>query len=102
MTLFSDDAAAIFDDVLGVDAIYTPEGGDPVALRVIPSRPDAAVSFGQRSFVAETATFLVLVEDVADLCEGDALRVGSDDFVVQGAPRRDDRQVYWIVEARPA
>jgi hypothetical protein len=41
----------------GIDAVCTPAGGEPVAVRVIASRPDTIVGFAETRIHAETATF---------------------------------------------
>jgi hypothetical protein len=43
----------------GIDATYTPAGGDPVGVRVIARRPDTSVGFGETRIHVETATFEV-------------------------------------------
>jgi hypothetical protein len=40
----------------GIDATYTPAGGNPVSVRVIVCRPDTIVGFGETRLHAETAT----------------------------------------------
>ena len=57
----------------GIDAVYTPAGGEPVSVRVITRRPD------------------------------DQLTVDGQTFVVQGEPeRRDSDRLVWTVDVRPA
>jgi hypothetical protein len=52
------DGVAIYDvRRVGVDAVYTPAGADPVPVRVIARRPDTIVGFGETRIHAETATF---------------------------------------------
>lgn len=102
---FAADTAAIFGDVLAEDATYIPQGGAHFALRVIRSRPDEAVGFGERRLVSDTAMFLVQAADLERLGrppgEGDEIRVGEASYTVQGAPRRGERHLYWMIEARP-
>jgi hypothetical protein len=45
MTAFEGAVDATFA-AFGVDATYTPAGGDPVGVRVIAKRPDTIVGFG--------------------------------------------------------
>jgi hypothetical protein len=87
----------------GIDAVYTPAGGEPVPVRVIACRPDTIVGFGDTRIHAETATFEVRANEVASPRPGDQLTVGDETFVIQGEPeRRDpDRQV-WDLEMRLA
>jgi hypothetical protein len=87
----------------GIDAVYTPAGGDPVPVKVIARRPDAIAGFGETRIRSETATFEVRASEVASPRPGDQLTVGAETFVVQGEPeRRDPDRLVWTLDARPA
>jgi hypothetical protein len=87
----------------GIDAVYTPAGGDPVTVRVIARRPDTIVGFGETRIHAETASFEIRSSQVADPRPGDQLTVDGEGFVVQGEPeRRDADRLVWTVDVRPA
>ena len=58
MTAFQGAVDATFV-AFGIDAVYTPAGGEPVSVRVIARRPDTIVGFGETRINAETATFEV-------------------------------------------
>ena len=75
----------------GVDALYTPAGGDPVPVRVIARRPDTIVGFGETRIHAETATFEIRASEVASPRPDDQLIVDGQTFVVQGEPERRSR-----------
>lgn len=104
---FAADTAAIFADVLGADARYTPTGGSATALRVVPSRPDEVTDFGGARIRSAAATFLVKVADVAAPADGDRLDLLASDgtvaesFRVQGKPVRGRNRLYWRVDTRP-
>ena len=86
----------------GIDAVYTPAGGEPVSVRVIPRRPDMIVGFGDTRIHAETATFEVRASEVADPRQSDQLTVGGETFVIQGEPeRRDPDRLVWSLDMRP-
>jgi hypothetical protein len=87
----------------GVDAVFTPMGGDPITVRVIARRPDTIVGFGETRIHAETAIFEVRTSEVATPRPGDRLTVDSEGFVVQGEPeRRDPDRLVWTVDVRRA
>jgi hypothetical protein len=65
MTVFQGAVDATFA-AFGIDATYTPAGGEPVAVRVIARRPDTIVGFGKTRIHAETATFEVRASDIAN------------------------------------
>jgi hypothetical protein len=62
----------------GIDALYAPAGGEPVLVRVIARRPDTIVAFGETRIHAETATFEVRANEVADPRPDDQLTVAGD------------------------
>jgi tRNA-Thr(GGU) m(6)t(6)A37 methyltransferase TsaA len=64
MTVFEGAVAATLA-AFGIDAVYTPAGGEPVVVRVIARRPDTIVGFGETRIHAETATFEVRANEVA-------------------------------------
>ena len=87
----------------GIDATFTPAGGDSVTVRVIAKRPDTIVGFGETRIHAETAMFEVRASEVATPRPDDQLTVGAETFLVQGEPeRRDPDQLVWTLDARPA
>ena len=102
MTVFQGAVDATFA-AFGIDAVYTPAGGEPVPVRVIARRPDTIVGFGETRIHAETATFEVRASEVASPRPDDQLTVGGETFVVQGEPeRRDPDRLVWSLDARPA
>jgi hypothetical protein len=87
----------------GLDATYTPAGGEPIDVRVIARRPDAIVGFGETRVHTETATFELRVSELASPRSGDQLTVGDETFIVQGEPqRRDPDRLVWTLDVRPA
>ena len=90
-------------EAFGIDAVYTPAGGDPVPVRVIAKRPDAIVGFGETRIHAETATFEVRANEVATPRPDDQLTVGGETFIIQGEPeRRDPDRLVWSLDVRAA
>ena len=95
MTVFQGAVDATFA-AFGIDAVYTPAGGEPVPVRVIARRPDTIVGFGETRIHAETATFELRASEVASPRPGDQLTVGGETFVIQGEPeRRDPDRLVW-------
>jgi hypothetical protein len=102
MTAFESAVDATFA-AFGIDALYTPAGGEPVSVRVIARRPDTIVGFGDTRIHAETATFELRASEIASPRLGDQLSVGGETFVVQGEPeRRDPDRLVWTVDVRLA
>ena len=87
----------------GIDALYTPAGGDPVPVRVIARRPDTIVGFGETRVYAETATFEARASEVANPRPGDQLTIDGETFLIQGEPeRRDTVRLVRSFDVRPA
>jgi hypothetical protein len=102
MTAFEGAVDATFA-AFGINALYTPAGGDPVGVRVVAQRPDTIVGFGETRIHAETATFEVRASEVANPRPDDQLTVGAETFVVQGEPeRRDPDRLVWTLDVRRA
>src|SRR5688500_6814874 len=72
MTVFQGALDATFT-AFGIDALYTPAGGEPVSVRVIARRPDAIVGFGETRIHAVTATFEPRASELASPRPGDQL-----------------------------
>jgi len=101
MTAFQGAVDATFA-AFGIDAVYTPAGGESVSVRMITKRPDTVVGFGDTRINAETATFVVRASDVARPRPDDQLTIGGETFVVQGEPeRRDPDRIVWTLDVRP-
>jgi hypothetical protein len=101
MTVFAGAVDATFA-AFGIDAVYTPVGGEAVPVRVIARRPDTIVGFGETRILAETATFEVRASEVANPQPDDQLTVGGDTLVIQGEPeRRDPNRLVWTLDVRP-
>ncbi|OAO02711.1 head-tail joining protein [Roseovarius indicus] len=94
------DVSAIFDDVLAVDASYTPVGGQAVAVRVIPSQGDGEMEFNGGALRVPANMFQMPVASAVSLAEGDTLLIDAVTYVVMGAPKRDARRLIWTFEAR--
>jgi hypothetical protein len=85
----------------GIDALYTPPGGEPVSVRVIARRPHTIVGLGETRVHAETGTFEVRASEVTNPRPGDQLAVGGESFVVQGELERSDPdRLVWMLDAR--
>jgi hypothetical protein len=101
MTVFQGAVDATFA-AFGIDAIFTPAGGDPVSVRVIVRQPDTIVGFGETRIHAETATFEVRASEVPNPRPGDQLTVDGETLVVQGEPaRRDPDRLVWTLDVMP-
>jgi hypothetical protein len=90
------------DQNLAAEAVYLPEGGEPISVRVIARRPDRVLEFGDARLHAETAVFELRTSQVTNPRPGDRLDVGGEMFVIQGEPVRDSERLVWTLDTRPA
>jgi hypothetical protein len=101
MTVFQGALDATFA-AFGIEATYTPAGGEVVSVRVIARRPDTILGHGETRIHAETATFELRASEVASPRSGDQLTVAGDTFVIQGEPeRRDPNRLLWTLDVGP-
>ena len=94
--------ALFADPNIGRDAVYTPEGGAPVLVRVVARRADAITDFGDARLWSETTRIDLRVAEVATPRPGDRIEIDGDAFLIQGEPVRDRERLVWTVDLRPA
>jgi hypothetical protein len=103
MTAFAAAVVALFADPnIGRDAVYMPEGGAPVLVRVVARRADAVTDFGDARIWSETTRVDLQVAEVANPRPGDRLEIEGDAFLIQGEAVRDRERLVWSVDLRPA
>ena len=103
MTAFAAAVDALFADPnIGRDAIYMPEGGAPVLVRVVARRADAVTDFGDARIWSETTRVDLQVTEVANPRPGDRIEIEGDAFLIQGEPVRDRERLVWTVDLRLA
>jgi len=103
MSAFAAAVGAIFAEPnIGRDAVYTPEGGAPVPVRVVARRADAVSDFGDARLWSETTRIDLRVAEVPSPRPGDRIEIDGDAFLIQGEPVRDRERLVWTVDLRPA
>ena len=103
MSAFAAAVGALFADPnIGKDAVYTPEGGAPVLVRVVARRADAVTDFGDARLWSETSRVDLRVAEVPAPRPGDRIEIEGDAFLIQGEPVRDRERLVWIVDLRQA
>ena len=90
------------DPNIGVEAIYTSDGGAPVLVRAVVRRADAVSEFGDARLWSETTRIDLRVAEVPNPRPGDRLEIDSEAFLIQGEPVRDRERLVWTVDLRPA
>ena len=103
MSLAFENALAVLfaDPNIGVEAIYTSDGGAPVLVRAVVRRPDEVTNFGDARLWSETTRFDLRVAEVPNPRPGDRIEIGGDAFLIQGEPVRDRERLVWTVDLRP-
>ncbi len=103
MNAFSDAIKILFADPnIGVEAIYTSDGGAPVLVRAVVRRPDEVTNFGDTRLWSETTRVDLRVAEVPTPRPGDRIEIDTEVFLIQGEPVRDLERLVWTVDLRPA
>ena len=89
------------DPNIGVEAIYTSDGGAPVVVRAVVRRPDEVTNFGDARLWSETTRVDLRVTEVPNPRPGDQIEIGGEAFLIQGEPVRDRERLVWTVDLRP-
>ncbi len=99
---FKNALAVLFADPnIGVEAIYTPDGGAPVLVRAVVRRPDEVTNFGDARLWSETTRVDLRVAEVPAPRPGDRIEIDAEAFLIQGEPVRDRERLVWTVDLRP-
>ena len=104
MNAFTTAMNVIFADAnIAVDALWFAGGAGPgVAVRVIRKSPDEITPFGAGRVLSETTQLDVRVADMPAPAPGDLIRIGAEDFVLQGEPKLDRERLIWTLNTRKA
>ena len=86
---------------LGVEAVYTPNGGSAVDVTVIRRHPDEILDVAESRIHTETSLFEVRASEIAAPAADDQISVGDSTFVVKGEPLKDQHGLVWRLEAYP-
>ncbi len=93
----------LFADLnIGRNAVFTPAGGAPMPVRIVPRRADEMTGFGEARLWSETTRVDLRVAEVPAPRPGDTLTLGHEVFTIQGEPVRDRERLVWTLDLRPA
>ena len=99
MTAFDTAVATLFADPnMASDATFIPRIGVNAPVRVILRAPDAYQKMGSSVIETPTTMLEVKVADCPLILPGDQFLIGTNSYVVQGEPRRDELQLTWLVD----
>ncbi|EEW24395.1 head-tail joining protein [Rhodobacter ferrooxidans] len=104
MNAFTTAMNMIFADRnMAVDALWLAGGVGPgVAVRVIRKSPDEITPFGAGRILSETTRLDARIADLPTPAPGDLIRIGAEDFILQGEPKLDRERLIWSLDTRPA
>jgi hypothetical protein len=102
MNAFATAMNRIFTDSnMAVDATWFAGGiGPGVAVRVIRKSPDEITPFGAARILSETTLLEARVADLPTPAPGDLIRIGAEDFLLQGEPKLDRGRLIWTLNMR--
>jgi hypothetical protein len=104
MNVFATAMSRIFADRnVAVDALWLAGGiGPGVAVRVIRKSPDEITPFGAGRILSETTLLEARFADIPTPAPADLIRIGSEDFILQGEPKLDRERLIWTLNMRAA
>ena len=102
MNAFATAMNMIFTDPnMAMDAIWFTGGTGPgVAIRVIRKSPDEITPFGAGRIQSETTQIDARVADMPTPASGDLIRIGAEDFILQGEPKLERERLIWTLNTR--
>ncbi len=102
MNAFATAMNIIFTDPnMAVDALWFAGGAGPgVAVRVIRKSPDEITPFGAGRILSETTLLDARITDLPTPASGDLIRIGQEDFILQGEPKLDRERLIWTLNTR--
>jgi hypothetical protein len=102
MNAFATAMDRIFADAnMAVDALWFPGGTGPgIAVRVIRKSPDETTPFGAGRILSEATQLDARVAEMPNTAPGDLIRIGTEDFLVQGEPKADRERLIWTLNTR--
>ena len=104
MNAFTTAMNVIFADAnMAVDALWFAGGTGPgVAVRVIRKSPDEITPFGAARILSESTLLDARIADMPTPAPGDLIRIGAEDFILQGEPKLDRERLIWTLNTRAA
>ena len=104
MNAFATAIDRIFADPnMAVDALWFAGGtGSSVSVRVIRKSPDEITPFGAIRILSDTTVLEARVADMPTPAPGDLIRIGLEEFLVQGEPKLDRERLIWTLNMRTA
>ena len=102
MNAFATAMNMIFTDPnMAMDAIWFTGGtGLGVAIQVIRKSPDEITPFGAGRIQSEITQIDARVADLPTPASGDLIRIGQEDFILQGEPKLDRERLIWTLNKR--
>ena len=102
MNAFATAMYVIFADPhMAVGALWFAGGaGSGIAVRVIRKSPDEVTPFGAGRILSETTLLDARVADLPTPAPGDLIRIGLEDFILQGEPKLDRERLIWTLNTR--
>lgn len=104
MNAFAAAVDILFQDPnMAADAIYVTRHGEVIGpVRIIRRATDPEISYRQTPIAADATVFDMRVSEAVTPGAGDRLMIGTAHYDVQGVPTRDELQLVWTLNTRPA
>ncbi|WNO10543.1 hypothetical protein [Teredinibacter sp. KSP-S5-2] len=86
---------------LGVEALWQRGDEEPVAILVIPKRPEKLFALGEAEIHGEEPVFDVRRWQVPDLQLGDVLTVDNVPYRIEAEPTLEKMHLVWVAQTLP-
>lgn len=87
----------------GINAVYVPQSGPSVDVRVVSKHRDETIAFDMTRIHATTRVFELRRSEPVTPQAGDTLVIGDDSYIIQGEPQiLDTDRLVWTLDTRPA
>ena len=102
MNAFATAMNLIFADAnMAVDATWFAGGTGPgIVVRVIRKSPDEVTPFGAGRILSEATMLDARIAELPTPAPGDLIRIGLEDFILQGEPKLDREHLIWTLNTR--
>lgn len=84
--------------ILGTAATWTPSGAESSSVKIMPSREDELVGFGETRVLAENRLICEMQVSYGSPAEGDTITVSGTVYVIKHVRFLDEERLIWLID----